>query len=331
MQYLFQHPMPVPWLLADLLTLVISLVVVIYVVKDSRHPIPRLLECFAFTILYASVYENFAVVQGWYVYGKALIMIGDVPLSVPLIEMDVLVTVLWLLEKMEIPAWCKPVIAGFFGMLQDLSLDPYTVRQVFTVDGLTSGRWTWILSPGAANIYRVPVYNFPGWVLIMLYASAYFLLGRWWFQRSGYRAWVGYVYPFAAILLALLTMVSPLSQLLLWLGPFYSKGSFAEWIMLGFHILFPVALLAVFWRGRMKARLSFKADLPLFLTIGLFHLSDILFTLSGGYTEVLWLVLVASLVHWLLLGLIWYAGKKKVMEVPEVPEIFEVTKLREVS
>ncbi len=30
MQYLFQHPMPVPWLLADILTLLISLVVVVF-------------------------------------------------------------------------------------------------------------------------------------------------------------------------------------------------------------------------------------------------------------------------------------------------------------
>ncbi len=156
---------------------------------------------------------------------------------------------------MEIPDWCKPFIVGLFGMLQDFSLDPYTVRQVFTVDGLTSGRWTWLLKPGMANIYHVPVYNFPGWMLIMLYASVFFLLGRAWFRRSGYKPVVGYVYPFIAILLALLTMVSPLSQFLLWLAPFFTKGSNAEWVMLAFHLIFPIILLAVFWRGRMKARL----------------------------------------------------------------------------
>ena len=31
---------------------------------------------------------------------------------------------------------------------------------------------------GAVNIYNVPVYNFPGWMLIMLYASAYYLIGQ---------------------------------------------------------------------------------------------------------------------------------------------------------
>ena len=147
MQYLFQHPMPVPWLLADILTILVTLLVGIFIVLKSKHPVVAMLECFGFIFLYASIYENFAVVQGWYVYGRSFLMVGDVPLSVPLLEMDVLVTGLWLLEKMEIPAWCKPFIVGLFGMLQDFSLDSLTVRQVFTVNGLTSGRWTWCACP----------------------------------------------------------------------------------------------------------------------------------------------------------------------------------------
>jgi hypothetical protein len=310
MQYLFDTPIPIPWLLADLFTLLVTLLVVVFIVQKSKHPVTILLESFAFVFLYASIYENFAVVQGWYVYGHSLLMVGDVPLSVPLLEVDVLVTVLRLLEKMEIPVWCKPFIAGLFGMLQDFSLDPYTVRQVFTVNGLTSGRWTWLLPRGAVNIYSVPVYNFPGWMLIMFYATVFILLGRWWYSRSGYKPVVGYVYPFLMIFLALLTMVSPLSQFLLWLAPFFTKGSNGEWIMLGFHLLFPTILLVVFWRGRMKYPLTLKEDLPVFAVIVLFHLSDILFTVAGGYNEILWLILLGSAVHWMLLGWFYAAGRK---------------------
>ena len=318
MQYLFQHPMPVPWLLADILTILVTLLVVVFIVRRSKHPVVVLLECFGFVFLYASIYENFAVVQGWYIYGRSLLMVGDVPLSVPLIEMDVLVTGLWLLEKMEISDWCKPFIVGLFGMLQDFSLDPLTVRQVFSVDGVTSGRWTWLLPQGAANIYNVPVYNFPGWMLIMLYASAYFLLGRWWFKRSGYKPAVGYIYPLLAILLALLTMISPLSQFLLWLAPFFTKGSSAEWIMLAFHLVFPAILLAVIWRGRMKYPITWQSDLPLFAVVVFFHLSDILFTIAGGFTAILWLVLLVSLVHFALLGLICFQGKKACPPMEEI-------------
>jgi len=309
-RYLFEHPMPVPWLLADILTILVTLLVGIFIVRKSQHPVVAVLECFGFVFLYASLYENFAVVQGWYVYGRSLLMVGDVPLSVPLLELDVLVTGLWLLEKMEIPAWCKPFIVGLFGMLQDFSLDPLTVRQVFTVNGLTSGRWTWLLPTRVVNIYNVPVYNFSGWMLIMLFASTYYLIGRWWFRRSGYKPVVGYVYPLLATLLALLTLISPLSQFLLWLGPFFTKGSNAEWAMLAFHLVFPLVLLAVFWRGRLKSPLTWKSDLPIFAVVVLFHLSDIIFTIAGGFTAILWLVLLISFVHFALLGWICLSGQK---------------------
>jgi hypothetical protein len=310
MQYLFHTSIPVPWLLADILTILISLVVVVFVVQKSKHPASILLEGFGFVFLYASIFENFAVVQGWYIYGRSFLMIGDVPLSVPLIEMDVLLTGLWLLEKMQIPDWCKPFIVGLFGMLQDFSLDPVAVRQVFTTQSLATGRWTWLIKPGMVNIYDIPVYNFPGWMLIMLYGSIFVLLGRAWHKRSGYKTSVGYIYPFAAFFLALVAMVSPISQFLLWLAPFGAKGSNTEWIMLAFHLLFPAILLAVFWRGRMKMPLSLKDDYAVFAVIVLFHLSDILFAVSGGFTEVLWLVLLSSFVHVALLGFIFYAGAR---------------------
>jgi Carotenoid biosynthesis protein len=320
MQYLFDTPIPAPWLLADLLSLAITVLVIIFIIKKSRHPVVILLESFSFVLFYASIYENFAVVQGWYVYGHALLMVGDVPLSVPLLEVDVLIAVLWLLEKMEIPVWCKPFIVGLFGTLQDFSLDPYAVRQVFTVNGLTRGRWSWLLHEGAANIFGVPVYNFSGWTLIMFYATIFILIGRWWYRRSGYKPVVGYVYPFLMIFLALLAMVSPISQFLLWLGPFFSKGSNAEWIMLSFHLIFPVLLLILFWRGRMKYSVTLKEDLHVFAVVGLFHLSDILFTLVGSYTEILWLVVLTSIVHWALLGWIYVTGRK--IKMPRAEFIF---------
>jgi hypothetical protein len=309
MQYLFHTPIPLPWLLADLLTVAVTMAVMVFAVNWSRHPASILLEGLGFVFLYAAVFENFAVVQGWYIYGRSLLMIGDVPLSVPLIEMDVLIVGLRLLDKMRIPDWCKPFVVGLFGMLQDFSLDPVSVNQVFTVQGTTSGRWTWLVPEGMVNIYKIPVYNFPGWMLIMLYGSTFILLGRAWFKRSGYKPSVGYVYPLLASFLALLAMVSPLSQFLLWMAPVGVKGSNYEWVMLAFHLLFPAILLVVFWRGRMKYRISLKDDSPIFAVFVLFHLADILFAITAGYTDVLWLVVFASLIHFGLLAVIVHAGR----------------------
>jgi hypothetical protein len=305
MQYLFQTSIPLPWFFADLLTLVLSLIVILFAVRRSLHPAMVLLECFGFLFLYAGLFENFAVVQGWYVYGRSLLMFGNVPLSVPLLEMDVFITGLWLLERMNVPGWCKPVILGLFGMLQDFSLDPLAVRQVYTAGGVTSGRWTWLILPGVANIYHIPVYNFPGWMLIMLYGSIYILLGRKIFQRSGYKTWVGYVYPFLAMVLALITMATPLSQFLLWLAPFGSKGSIAEWIMLAFLLILPTILLLFVWRGNMKHAFVLSVDWPLFAVPVLFHIADCFWAIAGGFSNVLWLILLASGVH---LGLLVWIG-----------------------
>jgi len=307
-QYLFHAQIPVPWLLEDILTLAVTLLVSIYLIQKSKHPTVALLEGFAFVLLYASIYENFAVTQGWYVYGRSLLMIGDVPLSVPLIEVDIVITTLWLLEDLEIPNWCKPFIVGLFGMLQDFSLDPVAARQIFTVQNATSGRWTWILEPGMVNIDNIPVYNFSGWMLILGYATVFLLIGRWWFKQSGYKPLVGYLYPFVSVLLALITLVTPLSPLLLWLGPFYQKGSQAEWFLLAFHLCLPTCLLAILWRGRMKRAIMPGNDLPVFAVILLFHLADLLFAISAGLTNLLWLIVSVSLVHAALLWLIWFAG-----------------------
>jgi hypothetical protein len=208
----------------------------------------------------------------------------------------VLIAGFWFLEKTSLPDWVKPPIIGLFGMLQDFSLDPLAIRQVYTVGEVTSGRWNWLIAPGDVNILNVPVFNFSGWMLIMLYGSACLLIGRWWYRKSGYRPIVGCLYPFLAMIAALLLMISPISNLLLWLGPIFQKGSSIEWVLLAFHLIVPTALLIFLWRGRMTKSFTID-DLPVFIVPIVLHISDISFTLIGGYDEILWIVLLASFVQ----------------------------------
>ncbi len=307
--YIFKEPFPIPWLLQDIIALLLGLLVVAYILKRGQHPVTELLEMFAFIFLYASIYENAAIVMGLYSYGRSLVMIGFVPASVPIIEVCVLICGLWLLEKVRVPNWAKPPIIGLFGMLQDFSLDPLAIRQVFTVGGVTSGRWNWLIATSDTNLLRIPVFNWPGWMLIMLYGSACILIGRWWYRRSGYRTWVGIVYPFVMMVAALLLMISPISNFLLWLGPVFQKGQPIEWVMLAFHLLVPTLLLVYLWRGKMTAPFS-REDLPVFVVPTVLHLSDIVFTIAGGFTEILWLVLLASALQSGFLLLVWLRGRK---------------------
>ena len=311
LDYIFIDPFPWPWLVQDIIAILLSLFVLAYIVRRNKRPVVLILEAFAFVFLYAAIYENAATTIGLYSFGRSLVMIGFVPASVPLIEVCVLITGFWLLEKTSLPDWAKPPIIGLFGMLQDFSLDPLAIRQVFTTTGVTSGRWNWLINSADVNILNVPVYNFSGWMLIMFYGSACLLIGRWWYRKSGYQPVVGYVYPFVTMFAALLLMISPLSNMLLWLGPVFQKGDFSEWIMLAFHLLVPVALLVFMWRGRITE--SFTAnDLPIFVVPTVLHLSDILFTVIGGFTEILWIVLLASFVQSVLLLLIYLKGRQPI-------------------
>jgi hypothetical protein len=308
MSYVFAHAIPASWLIADIVTLVASVAVFAFIIKKSAHPVSALLEGLGFMFLYAGIFENFAVVQGWYVYGRSLVMFADVPLSIPLMEMDVLLLALWMLDAMEMPQWAKPFVAGLMGMLQDFSLDPVAVRQIASPGGIISGRWTWLLPQGAANIYGIPVYNWPGWMLIMLYAAVWISLGRFWHKKSGSSPVVGILYPILAAILSLATMVSPLSQFLLWLWPIGAKGGSLEWVMLCFHLALPTVLLAVLWRGRMKRPMTLRTDLPVFLIPAVFHVMDVIFAAAGGYTLVMPLVLVSSAVHVAILAVILARG-----------------------
>lgn len=309
LSYIFVDPIPLPWLIQDAVVLLLSLVLLLVIVKRESHPIVTILELAGFVFLYASVYENAAGVMGLYSFGRSYLMVGSVPITVPLIEGILLITGFWLLDKTTLPNWAKPPILGLFGMLQDFSLDPLAIRQVFDTTSGLSGRWNWLIQPTDANILNVPVYNFPGWMLIMFYAAVCLLIGRWWFRKSGYKPVVGIVYPIVMMVAALLLMISPLSQLLLYLGPILPAGTAAEWYLLAFHLILPTLLLLFIWRGKMKSGFT-KLDYPIFLIPTVLHLSDLVFTLLGGYTEILWLGILATVIHLGILAFVFIQGRR---------------------
>lgn len=276
------------WAVQDALILVVAAITVVFIATREKHPATFLLELFCFVFLYASVYENFATVMGWYGYGRSLVMVLNVPLTIPLVEYLVVYSSLRMLGRMRVPVWSKPILVGFSGMLFDSTLDPLSVRQVAATSSGLIGRWTWFIGPHDVNIFNVPVYNFSGWMLLCGYAAAFFLLGRAWFERSGHARWVGYLYPPLAAIGALLVLMSPLSRALLWLAPLFERGSAAEWIMLGVYVVLSLVLLVGVWRGRMLSRFSIATELPSFLVLGGFHLTNLLFVAVGGYWQIMW-------------------------------------------
>jgi hypothetical protein len=291
------------WEFLDFVTLLLGLITVLFIVRREKHPGSILLEMTCFVVLYAAVYENFATVMGWYGYGRVLFRIGNVPLSVPVVEYLVVYAALRMADHMRMPTWVKPFVAGLSGMLLDFSIDPIAIKLLRVTREGTISRWSWFPGPSDVQIYGEPVYNFSGWMLLCGYAAALLLLGRWWFRRSGHKPWVGFAYPPLAMLASLGLIVSPLSKFLLWAEPLASKGGIGEWIMLGIHLLVPTILLAALWRGRMQRRFTVRENLPVFLVVGVTHAANIVVTMITGTWQVLWLVVLAALLHGLLLFL----------------------------
>lgn len=296
------------WVIEDLLIYLVGIVTVLYILKCEEQPVSRLFELFAFCACYAAVYENFATLMGWYGYGRSLLMIFNVPASVPLVEYLVVYATLRLLDGTTMPPWAKPFVVGLSGIVFDFSLDPVALRQVFATREGRIGRWSWFPGPADAQLYGEPVYNFSGWVLLCGFAAAAFLLGREWHRRSGYKWSVGIVYPFAAMLAALAVLVSPLSRFLLWLWPFMDKGSAAEWIMLAADGGIGLIFLALFFRRKKGRAFSFGAEPTVYLILALLPATNLIACIGGGFWDVLWLVALAVFLE---AGFVMAAGKPR--------------------
>ena len=260
------------WVIMDIIVLLLGVFTISFIIKKEKYPLPKLLELFCFIFLYAAVYENLATVMGWYGFGKSLVMVFNVPITIPLVEALFTYAGLRFTEKLHIPKWASAALVGVFGVLADLTLDPLALAQVH--DGI--GRWSWYIGAGEVNIFGAPVYNYTGWFLLCGYAAVFILLGRRWFEKSRNNSKVGLFYPPLCFLCALLVMVSPLSSFLLWLGPWFKKGGWTEYLML--VLVFAVlAVILVIWRGRMKKTVSIKKDAAFPVIFGVFYLTNLIF------------------------------------------------------
>ncbi len=131
------------WVFQDLITLIVAAGLVVYIVRKEQHPAQILLEMICFCLLDAAIYENLATIQGLYAFGKSMLMIFNVPITVPLIEYLVIYSTLRILQATKVPTWVKPFVVGVSGMIFDFALDPVATMQVFATPDGTIGRWSW--------------------------------------------------------------------------------------------------------------------------------------------------------------------------------------------
>ena len=264
------------------------------------------MEMIAFVFLYAMVYENAATLHGTYAYGRSILMLGNVPLGVALLEWFVVYATLRLLSVAKVSIWIQPLIVGFCGIMQDATIDPVSVRDI--AGGI--GRWTWHIEPGWVLYLGVPVYNFSGWFFLTGFSSAMLLIGRFVHRKLGYRDVVGYIYPVVAMLAALLLNVSPLGVLFIWLWPVPLFGAPQEWAALGIWLTVGLASVLV-WRWRMKRPLTLHDDWPVIVIPAALHFSDIVSTVAGGYREILLNELGFTILHLSIVGAAFWQSRSQ--------------------
>ncbi|NOW90641.1 hypothetical protein BCD91_002664 [Clostridium beijerinckii] len=299
------------WIIQDILVLIIAALMVFYIIENEERPKIVLMQFICFVFFYASAFENVAATmgvmgkEGFYAYGHSILMIFNIPITVPIIEFLIVYSTLRVLKMVNIPSWSKPFIVGLMAMIFDFSMDPVAIKQIFhTAEGVI-GRWSFIPLPGEPLIYGEPVMNFTGWIYIGGYWTVFILLGEWWHKKKNYSNLIGYIYPFLAAILSLACLVSPLSNFFNYMGPFFSRASNMQWVMLISLSVISVGILVLafvkFWDRKVISSMDYKNDFPIMFTFLGFPLVNTIFCIIGGYMQVLWLVVLAQV----LLLLCW--------------------------
>jgi hypothetical protein len=111
------------WVAMDVIVLLLAVYTVGFILTHEDHPRQVLLEIFCFIFLFAGVYENMASVMGWYGFGRSIVMIFNVPITVPLIEALFTYAGIRFLTRLSMPKWAVVVLCGIFGVLADLTLE----------------------------------------------------------------------------------------------------------------------------------------------------------------------------------------------------------------
>jgi hypothetical protein len=107
-------------------------------------------------------------------------------------------------------------------------------------------------------------------------------------------------------------MIMPALQLSALDGPFFQKGQSIEWVMPHSTFSIPCVLLIFLMAGKNDQPFTVN-DLPIFIVPTALHLSDILFTVLGGYMEILWIVLLASVLQTAFLLFAWFNNRQTPM------------------
>ncbi len=293
---------PASWIVYELFAVAVFLVCIVHA---SRRPnaATRILELIAFVIA-AAIFENIGVACDIYDYDLHRIMlIGKVPLHVLMLESSIVYAALILAEKLNLPEWAKPLAVGLFSSVQDMTIDPASVFDCYLFDGVLSGQWNWT-EHYEGMFFGIPFFNFSGWFSMTMIFAFFVLWGRRWTQKHNKcTIW----YPIISVFATVLTMVSPINTMILFLFPIVPM--YTKWAEVLMMALTHLGTMGVLFYYRNRAEEIEKTDRICLMLPVVLHIFDIVLAFATGNTAAYFPCILFSALH--IVYLCWCGSKKR--------------------
>lgn len=158
---------PVPFLLFEALVLAMFTTCLVHAWRVGPSRAWALVAAALFGVLleWATIQQLHA-----YTYGRFILMLGDVPLSIGLAWGTIIYTARLVSDASGLPGWARPLLDALLGLNLDLAMDALAIR---------FGFWDWGFGLDYAY-FGVPYANFWAWFWVVFFFSAgWRLLERW--------------------------------------------------------------------------------------------------------------------------------------------------------
>lgn len=296
--------MPVTWLVAEALILVLFVMCMIHASRQEDATI-KIMELFGF-LIFAAIFEHMGVQGGRYTYDLHRVMlIGKVPLEVILLEAVIFYTALRLTEYLKIPSWGKPFVVGLFASLQDVTIDPAAAHDRYLYEGAMSGQWNWKLDY-AGGFVGIPFYNFSGWYYFAVCYAFAIQIMRWLCKKYKHQSML-VLHPFLTAIIA--TSFLPIAGLMICGSPLFPLPHYlpsVELALWAINYLLGLAILLKF--QNIDKPFDLKNNLPVFLVPVALHLYDIAVVLARDIRVALLPVMLVGAVHIVYLCCVCFKG-----------------------
>ncbi|MGN1192052.1 MAG: carotenoid biosynthesis protein [Dorea sp.] len=303
---------PISWFINEIISSILFLICMIHAIKSEKS-IQRVLELICY-VLTAGIFENIGVWQGIYDYSvNRIMMFGKVPIAILLLEGAIVYSVMLLMERIHLPAWALPFGAGLLASVQDMTLDPSSVYDLHEFQGKLEGQWNWTQHYDG-GIVGIPFFNFSGWFTMVLFFMIFVQIGRYAYGKKR-KEWIGYFYPFAAILETLICLVT-INQFLIFGVPFAEMYSeIPEFIMLCINL--GVSIFIVIKFAKYDLAFEWKKHSLMFWMPVFLHFYALISCVVIGISKSIPTVIIVAVLHCIYLGYVYKKmnhGKKKAVQ-----------------